>query len=201
MTILSDGSDTIITAPPDEIWEATEMVREEATATIHALYNLDIDEIIALNPNHDPVQLRTDMEHRKQPIEWKLERLGITLADLDLLTLQKEFYTKYIDAAGIAILSNDSVADEHLIEARDIIIALTAKRPELRDMLSTQRDNVIHGVTTEGLQTFYGQGFYMVLIDSNTVSFADMPELFDLHPYDIWYDGSAAAREDRFKVA
>ena len=120
-TLLTDGSDPVITAPPDAVWQATEMIRQEQ---------------------------------------------GIDL------TAQKVFYTKYIDAAGIAILANDGVADQHLIEARQMIIALTAKRPELRDMLSTQRDNVF-GAHTD-------QGFYMILHSTN---YWKVPELADLPPF------------------
>lgn len=113
LTILDGGSDPVITAPPDEIWEAIQTMRIER--------NID-------------------------------------------LTAQKAFYTKYIDAAGIAILANAGVADEHLIEARQIIISLTAKRPELREMLSTQgREN--------------GSSFYMILVD--TLNY--LPEFGDLY--------------------
>jgi hypothetical protein len=42
------------------------------------------------------------------------------------------FYKKYADAMGIAILSSEKVPDAALLVARDIVIHMLAKRPELR---------------------------------------------------------------------
>jgi hypothetical protein len=42
------------------------------------------------------------------------------------------FYKKYSDALGIAILSSEKVADAALLVARDIVIHMLAKRPDLR---------------------------------------------------------------------
>lgn len=51
-------------------------------------------------------------------------------------TQQRLYYTKYIDAGGIAILGNDAVADEAFLIARYIVLRMTAKRPELRQWLT-----------------------------------------------------------------
>lgn len=42
------------------------------------------------------------------------------------------FYKKYTDAIGIAILSSEKVPDAALLVARDIVIHMLAKRPDLR---------------------------------------------------------------------
>jgi hypothetical protein len=42
------------------------------------------------------------------------------------------FYKKYADALGIAILSSERVPDAALLVARDIVIHMLAKRPDLR---------------------------------------------------------------------
>lgn len=42
------------------------------------------------------------------------------------------FYTKYADALGISILSSEKVPDAALLVARDIVIHMLAKRPDLR---------------------------------------------------------------------
>jgi hypothetical protein len=42
------------------------------------------------------------------------------------------FYKKYADALGIAILSSEKVPDAALLVARDIVIHMLAKRPDLR---------------------------------------------------------------------
>lgn len=131
LTILDGGSHATITAPPEEVWQATRIMREEQNIS---------------------------------------------------LTAQKAFYTKYIDAAGIAILANTGVADQHLIEARNMIVALTAKRPELRDILATQKPKDTPSIASNpeiGGMTLFGQGFYMILVDFQT----NMPERGDLPPF------------------
>src|SRR5262245_20622240 len=42
------------------------------------------------------------------------------------------FYKKYADAQGVAILSSEKVPDAALLVARDIVIHMLAKRPDLR---------------------------------------------------------------------
>jgi len=46
------------------------------------------------------------------------------------------YYTKYIDAGGIAIVGNRYVRDEQFYLAREVILLMTSKRPELRKPLS-----------------------------------------------------------------
>ncbi len=42
------------------------------------------------------------------------------------------FYTKYVDAQGIPVISSGKVPDDALLVARDIINSMLAKRPDLR---------------------------------------------------------------------
>jgi hypothetical protein len=42
------------------------------------------------------------------------------------------FYTKYVDAMGIPVLSSDKVPDDALLVARDIVNTMLAARPDLR---------------------------------------------------------------------
>ena len=42
------------------------------------------------------------------------------------------FYTKYVDAQGIPVISSDKVPDDALLVARDIVNSMLAKRPDLR---------------------------------------------------------------------
>src|SRR5262249_13709620 len=49
------------------------------------------------------------------------------------------FYVKYADALGIPILSSGKVPDAALLVARDIVIHMLAKRPELRHELVSKR--------------------------------------------------------------
>lgn len=46
------------------------------------------------------------------------------------------YYTKYIDAGGIAIVGNRYVRDEQFYVAREVILQMTSKYPEMREPLS-----------------------------------------------------------------
>jgi hypothetical protein len=49
------------------------------------------------------------------------------------------FYTKYVDAQGIPVISSDKVPDDALLVARDIINSMLAKRPDLRAAMIKRR--------------------------------------------------------------
>ncbi|MYB02036.1 MAG: hypothetical protein F4118_13050 [Acidimicrobiaceae bacterium] len=55
------------------------------------------------------------------------------------------YYTKYIDAGGIAIVGNHYVRDEQFYAARETILTMTSKYPEMREQLSLKADR-IHGI-------------------------------------------------------
>lgn len=74
---------------------------------------------------------------------------------------QKEFYTRYIDAGGVAIIGTETVTDREYILAREAILVMTSKRPELRD-----RVQVSHGK------------FYMILV-SDYPEATGIPERLD----------------------
>ena len=48
----------------------------------------------------------------------------------------RAYYTKYIDAGGVAIIGHSSVDDVHFYNAREVILTMTSKRPELRERLT-----------------------------------------------------------------
>jgi hypothetical protein len=52
------------------------------------------------------------------------------------------FYKKYADALGISILSSEKVPDAALLVARDIVIHMLAKRPDLRAEMVKKRMRV-----------------------------------------------------------
>ncbi len=52
------------------------------------------------------------------------------------------FYKKYTDALGIAILSSEKAPDNALLVARDIVIHMLAKRPDLREELVRKKMHV-----------------------------------------------------------
>ena len=75
------------------------------------------------------------------------------------------YYTKYIDAAGIAIVAGDEVDDSYLIEAREAVLIMTSKYPELRETVQMER------------------GFYMILLPYDHASKLKVPELENVVPY------------------
>jgi hypothetical protein len=52
------------------------------------------------------------------------------------------FYKKYADALGIAILSSEKVPDAALLVARDIVIHMLARRPDLREEMVRKKMRV-----------------------------------------------------------
>ena len=59
------------------------------------------------------------------------------------LSAPRHYYTKYIDAEGIAIVGGDTVHDGLFQRARHIVLVMTSKMPALREALS---------ITTPGVQ-------------------------------------------------
>ena len=49
------------------------------------------------------------------------------------------FYSKYVDAQGIPVISSDKVPDDALLVARDIVNSMLAKRPDLRAALIARK--------------------------------------------------------------
>jgi hypothetical protein len=49
------------------------------------------------------------------------------------------FYTKYVDADGIPVISSEKVPDDALLVARDIINSMLAKRPDVRQAMIARR--------------------------------------------------------------
>ncbi|MYA99225.1 hypothetical protein F4X90_06020 [Candidatus Poribacteria bacterium] len=99
------------------------------------------------------------------------------IADLDFHELQKAYYTKYIDAGGIAIVAPEHVEDVLLIAARDAILVMTSRYSELRENLSSKH-----------------RMFYMILVKDYDIDFYDMPE-FQLNTFvrdhvPLWWTGS-----------
>ena len=106
-------------------------------------------------------RLRSDSKEKWVfDLQQTLIRNGAEDIDLQfLLALHKDYYNRYIDAEGIAIVGNAAIEDKHYIEARTIVLTMTAKHPELRDRLLARL------------------GFYMIIYP---VQFEDnkVPELY-----------------------
>lgn len=59
-------------------------------------------------------------------------------SDEVLRAAQEAYYQKYIDAGGVAIIGSSLVDDEILRMARNVVLEMTAKRPEIREALSAE---------------------------------------------------------------
>ena len=113
------GGDVVVESElPPVVWETLKVVRERDLWALQFVSN-----------NPDAVELIAEEEARVAEVKaW-----------------QEEYYDRYVDAAGIAIIGNSGVADEHYIKAGQIVLTMTSKRPEVRDVSSVEN------------------GFYMIL--------------------------------------
>ena len=92
----------------------------------------EIQELLWDNREELVEELSSAEQDETQP-EWLAEALKHRLCESEQ---QRLYYTKYIDAGGIAIMGNSEVTDQEFLIARDILLRMTAKHPELRQLLS-----------------------------------------------------------------
>ena len=113
--------------------------------------------------------------------EFLLVEKGLTDAE-SIHEWQKEFYTRYIDAGGVAIVGPDTVTDREYLLAREAILVMTSKRPELRDRVQSK-----HGK------------FYMILV-GDYLEASDIPEKLDPPSAAEWTGPFQAATEGLDRV-
>lgn len=83
---------------------------------------------------------------------------------------QEAYYTKYISAGGVAIMGNGYIKDPFFYAARDIVLGMTQKRPELRALLTPSRENRPGAMQIDGVHDVTGRttprgNFRMILVD------------------------------------
>ena len=147
-------------------------VETEIPAEVLAAMKIQADVMSARVTN---ILAQTD----EQWVEIQQYLIENNFADIDFHAQQKAFYTRYIDAGGIAIIGTDTVTDENFLGARDVILVMTSKHPELKERLLSK-----HG------------GFYMAIVADRDDVF-DIPE-YQLHPTrlnddpsdDLWLSGT-----------
>jgi len=98
--------------------------------------------------------------------EWLLDQIS-------LIDAKRAYYTKYIDANGVVIMGHDLVDDAHFYNAREVILTMTSKRPELRDRLTPHYEYAIAGSTTGPKSP---TRFRMVLFEFSSEEFPPLPE-------------------------
>ena len=87
------------------------------------------------------------------------------------LSAPRDYYTKYIDAGGIAIVGGDLVDDRFFQAARHIVLVMTSKLPGLRDALSIHQPN---GISDSGAP------FRLVLTEHFSNDFQNMPDYYPI---------------------
>ena len=101
----------------------------------------------------------TDVQTELPPAVWE----AVLQRPVPRIELEA-YYNRYIDAGGIAIIGNESVADKYFLSCYKAVMILTSKHPYLRDILQPP--------------------FYMVIYPQNVGEdyFLDMPpEIIKLH--------------------
>ena len=94
---------------------------------------IEIQELLWDDPEEEKEKLRLILQHPDDHPDWlpNIYRIRVCLSEQ-----QRLYYTKYIDAEGIAIMGNSDVTDAEFWIARDITLRMTAKCPQLRKMMS-----------------------------------------------------------------
>lgn len=99
----------------------------------------------------DAVDGKVAVRHQRFESDWfmELEAAQEWLLDqICMIDAQREYYTKYIDAGGVVIMGHDRVDDKHFYNAREVVLTMTSKRPELRERLTPHYEYAIAGSTT-----------------------------------------------------
>ena len=110
------------------------------------------------------------------------------------LTTPRRYYTKYIDAGGIAIVGGDLAEDVWFQKARHIVLVMTSKLPGLREALSSNQPG---GVTGDE------RPFRLIIVNRELDSIENFPEHFSTNvnttkdwlgscgATDCWVDGGS----------
>ena len=106
---------------------------------------------------------------------------------LVLTGMRRQYYTKYIDAGGIAIIGSHYILDQYFYAACELVFEMTSKRPELRDLLAFT-DKPRPNLT--GATYVPSPGFMMILYDPDQGA-AAIPERFPKPAAAIGWCGGA----------
>ena len=93
---------------------------------------IEVQELLWEDPVYLKERLLQVQQDETQP-DWVEDTIKTNIC---IAEKQRLYYTKYIDAGGIAIMGNSHVTDEEFLFARDAILRMTAKRPEMRKLMS-----------------------------------------------------------------
>lgn len=152
--VLPDSNDTA--EPPGEnAIPATEAVAEEMPPSVNTMGLSEMEVILASEGEvHSPIP---DDVYEQLWGEWT--KVG--------LTTPRRYYTKYIDAGGIAIVGGDLAEDVWFQKARHIVLIMTSKLPGLREALSSNQPG---GVTGDEVR------FRLIIVNQDLDSIENFPE-------------------------
>ena len=94
---------------------------------------IEIQELLWDDPEEEKEKLRLILQNPDEHPDWLPDTYRLRICKAEQ---QRLYYTKYIDAEGIAILGNSDVTDAEFHIARDTVLRMTVKHPELRQLLS-----------------------------------------------------------------
>ena len=100
--------------------------------------------------------------------------------------MMQRYYTKYIDADGIAILGSAYVRDQYFYAARELVLEMTSKRPELRKLLAITdkpRENLTGA-------TFVPTPYFRMVLYNPDQGGAAIPERFPRPPPGVGWCGT-----------
>ena len=94
---------------------------------------------------------------------------------------REAYYEKYINAGGVAIMGNGHLDDRLFYAARDIVLGMTFKRPELREVLSPSRDHRPGSTLLPGLHDVTRlrtpSRKFRIILNHNDMDYASVPEV------------------------
>lgn len=128
---------------------------------------------ILWGPDVDTLMLELDEVMKDYPDTASSRiRAKILIAKICLRREQDAYYKKHINAGGVAIMGHTSLDDRFFYAARDIVLGMTQKRPELRALLTPSRENRPGATIEDSVHDITGLGvpsrtFRYILYEQN----------------------------------
>ena len=175
--VMPDNGDT---AEPPDVMPVTEEAAEPETTDNVTVPLFEMEAILATTGEvHSPIP---DDVYEHLWGHWT--KIG--------LSTPRRYYTKYIDAGGIAIVGSDLVDDGAFQRARHVALVMTSKVPGLRDALSYNQPGGVSGDEVP---------FRFVLIADNYEELPNLPENLNVDiSATIWWGGSCGTFMCRAKA-
>ena len=175
--VMPDNGDT---AEPPDVMPVTEEAAEPETTDNVTVPLFEMEAILATTGEvHSPIP---DAVYDALWGHWT--KIG--------LSTPRRYYTKYIDAGGIAIVGSDLVDDGAFQRARHVALVMTSKVPGLRDALSYNQPGGVSGDEVP---------FRFVLIADNYEELPNLPENLNVDiSATIWWGGSCGTFMCRAKA-